>query len=341
MGNTASRSVGVDTVRVIAIVAIVAGHAWTRDRSALVVYPWHVPLFFILSGYLWSGRRSLDQEARRRLETLGRPYLFWLLVLIASNAHRPWPGGERPGHRGAPRRGRSTAALHDVLVRLGPSGDRALFAVLQHAPSWIRWTLTSLGASLGWVAGEFLASTPWSAGMAVACVIYLQIGTWFREVRPRLTRSARWGLLALIVGYAPVVAGWAQPLDLKVGDFGTPVMSLVVSLLISAGLILCTDAFAVRLPHAVAAWVTQCALAGLTVVLAHPLFLWAPRPWPAFVLGILIPGIIGMIALRTPLSPWITGQDRLTRTGPPCVPATSADPAHSGEEQPEDALGSR
>lgn len=84
MGNTASRSVGVDTVRVIAIVAIVAGHAWTRDRSALVVYPWHVPLFFILSGYLWSGRRSLDQEARRRLETLGRPYLFWLLVLIAS-----------------------------------------------------------------------------------------------------------------------------------------------------------------------------------------------------------------------------------------------------------------
>lgn len=204
-----------------------------------------------------------------------------------------------------------------------------------------RWTLTSLGASLGWVAGEFLASTPWSAGMAVACVIYLQIGTWFREVRPRLTRSARWGLLALIVGYAPVVAGWAQPLDLKVGDFGTPVMSLVVSLLISAGLILCTDAFAVRLPHAVAAWVTQCALAGLTVVLAHPLFLWAPRPWPAFVLGILIPGIIGMIALRTPLSPWITGQDRLTRTGPPCVPATSTDPAHSGEEQPEDALGSR
>lgn len=58
-----SRSVGIDVVRVIAIVAIVAGHAWTRVRSALVVHAWHVPVFFILSGYLWSGRRSLRQEA--------------------------------------------------------------------------------------------------------------------------------------------------------------------------------------------------------------------------------------------------------------------------------------
>lgn len=75
------RSAALDAVRVMSIIAIVAGHAWTRDRTALAVYPWHVPVFFFLTGYLWSGRRSLEDEARRRLSTLGRPYVFWLIVL--------------------------------------------------------------------------------------------------------------------------------------------------------------------------------------------------------------------------------------------------------------------
>ena len=109
--------------------------------------------------------------------------------------------------------------------------------------------------------------------MAVACAIYLQIGWWFRHNRPRLACTAAWGLPALVVGFHPRRHGLARPLDLKLGYFGTPVLSLATSVLISAGLILCANTISMKFPAAAAVWVSRCAMADLTVVLRHPLSL--------------------------------------------------------------------
>lgn len=122
-----------------------------------------------------------------------------------------------------------------------------------------------------------------------------------------------------VIAIVAIVAGHAWTRDRS-----ALVLSLAGSVLISAGLILCAEAVAPKLPQAAAVWVSRCAMAGLSVVLVHPLFLWASRPWPAFVLGLLIPGAIGLIALRTPISPWVTGQDRLDGPDRSSPPATSA-----------------
>ena len=86
-------------------------------------------------------------------------------------------------------------------------------------------------------------------------------------------------------------------------------VSLAVSSAISIGLILMAEGLLG--PGRVAELCTALALPLLTVVLAHPVVLWTPWPaWLKFVVGMTVPLAVGLVALRTPASRWITGQRR-------------------------------
>ena len=78
-----TRSVGIDTLRIIGIAAVVVGHVWIDDTTRAVIYTWHVPLFFVLTGYFWTPGRPIGGELRKRWQTLGVPYLAWLVILLA------------------------------------------------------------------------------------------------------------------------------------------------------------------------------------------------------------------------------------------------------------------
>ncbi|MFL6065424.1 MAG: hypothetical protein ACJ72G_12205 [Friedmanniella sp.] len=46
----AVRSGGIDALRVLAILAVVLGHVWLSDFVYKLVCPWHVAIFFFLTG---------------------------------------------------------------------------------------------------------------------------------------------------------------------------------------------------------------------------------------------------------------------------------------------------
>ncbi len=81
----ATRSAAIDALRVFGIFAIIVGHVWDNEPVRLATYSWHVPLFFILSGYLATTARPLAIEVRARYLSLIVPYLSWLLLLSV-----PW-----------------------------------------------------------------------------------------------------------------------------------------------------------------------------------------------------------------------------------------------------------
>ena len=33
---------------------MIVGHVWGTSLVHRIIYPWHVPLFYVLSGYFWS-----------------------------------------------------------------------------------------------------------------------------------------------------------------------------------------------------------------------------------------------------------------------------------------------
>ncbi len=66
-----SRRRGLDLLRFIGIAAVVAGHVRGTSGAAsltvmVTIYSWHVPLFFVLSGYLFHTGRPLLIELRTR-----------------------------------------------------------------------------------------------------------------------------------------------------------------------------------------------------------------------------------------------------------------------------------
>lgn len=308
------RSGAIDLVRLIAVTAIVAGHAFTQEATAMWLYSWHVPVFFILTGYLWKPDRTLPVELSRRTLSLGRPYIFGfvvltavLLVVDASGAAERILGGLEGG--------RSAHMPYVTLWFVSALFFTTLaFRAIGRLPYAVQWGIGIAGAVAGWIWTEPLSHALLGVGYVATCLIYLLIGDALRRVRGSIRHPLIIGIVVLIAGALLVATGAAAPVDIKVGDDGTPVLSLIASSAISVGMLLTAESL-VR-PGGFSKICSLLALPLLTVVLLHPLVLWLHVPnWVMFALGILVPLAIGLVALRTPLSPWVTGQNRI-RTAP-------------------------
>ncbi|WOO96347.1 acyltransferase family protein [Micrococcus terreus] len=276
----------------------------------MAFYTWHVPVFFFLSGYLWSGRRTFTGEVRQRLESLGKPYLFWLVVLAALTAVVLPATYEDPSQRllGALYGGAAAVqpftTLWFVSVLLV---SVLLYKAISPLPLWVQWMVVMLGLTAGTLWGTELSATPLSDGSAIPCVTYLVAGKTARVIRPSVSKPLLVGLILLAGSAALVISGASAPIDIKFGNYGTPGVSFAVACAISFGLVLVMDVAFEHAPGWLSQSVTKFALAGFTVVLLHPVFLWSPTPQAGdFLSGVLVPLAIGLIALKTPLSQWVT-----------------------------------
>lgn len=91
------RDRGVDIAKGIGIALVVLGHAWVglggalgpdrwRDAALIVVYTFHMALFFVLSG-AFAGRSASEPRAafaRRLWRGFVHPYLLWSLILLGT-----------------------------------------------------------------------------------------------------------------------------------------------------------------------------------------------------------------------------------------------------------------
>lgn len=73
-----------DTVRAIAIILIVVGHTLVHSYHCKMVfkfiYSFHVPLFFILSGYLYKKESTFKNYFIKKFKRLMTPYFIWIII---------------------------------------------------------------------------------------------------------------------------------------------------------------------------------------------------------------------------------------------------------------------
>lgn len=87
----------IDITKAVGMYAIIWGHIMLQGWSNLLVYSFHIPLFFFLSGMVFNGGKytSLWQFVRRRVKTLIFPYLIfsvitwilWVCTKLLSHEH--------------------------------------------------------------------------------------------------------------------------------------------------------------------------------------------------------------------------------------------------------------
>jgi acyltransferase len=317
MTTPPTRAAAIDAVRVFGIVAIVVGHVWSTTQITRLVYPWHVPIFFFLTGYLWTTGRSVNMEVRSRSRSLLVPYVSWLIII----------GFAYVGYRTATGTSLNVAMIGKVVYG-GSFATRpfstfwfvtalffaAVFArILEGVGHGAPWMAAALGLAACAVAGEKIARSPLAIGVAVPCMAFILAGISFRLLRQRVTRALPVGAALIAISLSLVFAGISRPLDLKHGDFGVPVVGALVATMISAGLVLVFESVCQRLDGFIVTAITRLAQAGLVVVLTHAVILWilntpSTGSYIALALCLTCPWILGLLVIRSPLSWLLAGQ---------------------------------
>ncbi len=311
------RNPGIDAVRVIGIVAIVAGHVWNTEASRALLYGWHVPVFFFLTGYLWKPK-TLGADLRDRWGSLGRPYLFWLGVLavifvIVEPMRDGLSKSELAGIAlGGAYIGRPFSAFWFVTALLGAS---ILMRLLEKTPLLVKVAVVAAGVGACYVVPELVDSAPWALGVSVAALFFMYAGRIVRRAKLPKNRQAIAGAFSLVSGFAAFLTGLAAPLDMKYADLGTPGVSLAASLLICIGLTWTGVALFQNASPAVSQWITSLATVGFVVVLSHAGVLYLldtqPNEWlPDFWIALILPWVLGLLLIKSPLKYWAVGGRR-------------------------------
>lgn len=305
------RSASLDALRVFGLITVVLGHVW-GEETRLSIYTWHVPLFFFLTGYLWKSGRSLSLELSRRFTSLIVPLLSWGLVLLALVLSYMF---YQQGFSSA----RVIADIRDggfhtrpfivfwfVLVLFFVS---VAMRALERLPLGVIWTISLVGLLAANTQGEHLANTPLYIGLTLPCLVFTLAGVGFRRVRNYLNLYA--GVSLLIIPATLITLGYSNHIDIKPGDFGTPVISIILAIAISSGLVIVFEA--INFSPVSSPVVTLLASAGLALVLGHAAVLTFTsqlHPVVSAIAALIIPWSVGLIASRTPFAVFVTGASR-------------------------------
>lgn len=75
-----TRNKGLDIAKGIGIILVVLGHACSP--ASLFTAQFHMPLFFVISGYLFDGRNSVKDFIKRKINSLYLPFIIWNILFI-------------------------------------------------------------------------------------------------------------------------------------------------------------------------------------------------------------------------------------------------------------------
>ena len=277
------RSPAIDIVRVVGVIAVAIGHHWggppdDPNLIRIAIYSWQVPIFFFLTGYLWTTGRPLKREVSSRAKSLLLPYAAWTIILgvplaiavtaitgafpAEQAALTVWGGGLV---RGAFAPYWFLPVLFFVAVLLRAS---------ERAPRWLAWAAAVAGLAACYVWGADLSRLPLDVFFTLPCMLFALAGQEVAKARARI--SAGVGAVAgaglLVVSGALLLLGIASPLDIKLGNFGTPLVSVLVSAMICSGMVLIAHALFDRVAGWPARFVTELATVSVVVLLTHTFF---------------------------------------------------------------------
>lgn len=326
MGQTRTRSVAIDLVRVIAIVGVVARHNWYDPKGAvaLVVCPWAIAVFFVLTGYLWSSKRTVQAEIKNRYKGLLIPYITWMILIsvpyfIWAFQHYPFSWALQL-FVGAGYGGKFAVVPYSACWFFTTMFFAAVFMrYLERFPRRVTWAVIAVTIAITCTVPVVLKYGPLGSTLALPCMLFIVMGQELRRYRARITQPLVAGLAFLAAGTIAVVLGASHNtagvlIEVKNSTYGYPVAGLVSGAIISIGLILIAESTDRYIPSTLGPSITKTASTATFIMFLHPCILLvlgvttAPfGNWPTFLLAFVVPYALALACLRAQVFPWLTG----------------------------------
>lgn len=233
-GDVAPRRVRldwIDALKGIGIIAVVAGHVWTRGAMRDAIYLFHMPLFFMLSGAL-TAPMPTRLLLPRLLRGLGLPFLSFCAILLATDMLIEGLRGVRPIFPSL------WAGISTILF--ATEKLRGPFAILWFVPclffARLLWNLLlkafggarsyrlvpvmAAVALVAYLADLHITRSPLGLLPVPAALLLLWLGALWRDWQPRRGWAIALALFALLALLA------FPPLNMRAGDLGWPLLSL-------------------------------------------------------------------------------------------------------------------
>ena len=91
MGNNTNRLVWLDVAKCIAIILMVIGHTSIPKQANNFIFAFHMPLFFIASGWTTNWNKYTIREfINRRIRTLLLPFVIYSTIVLMIQIHFEW-----------------------------------------------------------------------------------------------------------------------------------------------------------------------------------------------------------------------------------------------------------
>lgn len=286
----------IDVARGIGIIAVVVGHIWTRGPLRDAVYSFHMPLFFLLSGFL-SRPQPPRRFAMRQLVSQMRPYAAYLVLLFAADQIIEPLKGNRPIFNRWPQ---------DLLpLLLGGSWLRGPYTIFWFVPCLMvsrilfnallvrwpdpldrRWAVAIVPAFLG---GYLLGKLTQVSVLGLLTVPMGLALLWLGAIAQRVPWR-RWMWWPLTMLSLAGLSGLLPTLNMKAADYGLPMLSIasgVASAMLVFRLSVWISSFAGWLAGVGRA---SLAIMYLHVAVIHYLTPYLAKPW------LLLHALLGPIA---------------------------------------------
>jgi fucose 4-O-acetylase-like acetyltransferase len=295
----------VDAAKGLGIIAVVIAHVWTRGPVRDFIYAFHMPLFFLLSGYMFRAK-PMGDFVRRLASGMAVPYVAFLLLLAlfdwgfeSARGHHPifrdgWDATQRLILGGSELRGPFTIFWFAPCLFFARILQNGVAQYWPQARDW-RWALLAgVCLAIGIVGGALTDFSPLGLLSVPVALALLWMGALWRSV----DRDGWVIIIAALVAFAVVIAG-PVPLNMKVGDYGVPVLSLAGAVALS----LCLSWTARRI-----AFAPLCALGRMSLVIMyihvgviHYGSPYAPK-WLLFCAAMLVPVLLDRLFAKNATS---------------------------------------
>ncbi len=280
-GKAGQRVEWVDAAKGVGILFVIAGHVWWQGPWRDAIYAFHMPLYFLLSGYMVRPQPTAGL-IMRQARSLLVPFVAFSLILIAVDLGIEHARGVRPifPDFGA---GMEAILLHTESLR-GP------FTILWFIPclffARIAWNMVArqwpdpvdwrwavlvavVMAGAHWLAAHTTAS-PLCLMAAPAAFTLYWVGQLWKARPPGLGTT-----LLLLAPVAVLTLLLLPPVNLKPGDYGTPFLSMAGAVAISILLCMAIDS----LPRRGVALLARLGRASLVIMYVHVAFIHYLSPY--------------------------------------------------------------
>jgi len=285
-----------DALKGFGILAVVAGHVWTRGPVRDAIYLFHMPLFFIASGFTLRPV-PFPRLLRRLSASLLVPFLIFSLLLLSADFLIEHWRGVRPIF--------ANFAHGAQVILLSTQSTRGPFTILWFVPCLVLARLVWNGLALRWPdPGKWqwpvtilalLAAAYWWGGTASpfgliavpGALAFLWIGALWRSRAG--APLPRWTGLAAGAGSLLAFA-FLPPLAMKTGGLGIPLLSVAAAFVVTWTLAQALG----FMPGVVVSALAGLGRMSLVIMYMHVAFIhyFAPYASPAILLVIALAGSV-------------------------------------------------